>query len=139
VTRSLGTPGRWRRAPRGFSFLEVFITAAVLLIGISALTQGVPIALRLIEHDRKLAIADRVAVTAIEELIAQETARTLHAGSGTDRYNARAQRDGVGPFVANWRVVDDFTVRRGRLIEITVVWDERGDTRRFTLTSFGFR
>jgi hypothetical protein len=128
-----------RRAVRAFSFLEVFITASVLLIGISVLSQGVPIALRLIEHDRKLAIADRVAVAAIEELIARETARTLSAGSGADRYNERAQRDASGTFTANWRVVDRFTVDRGRLIEITVVWDERGQSRRYTLTSFGFR
>ena len=25
------------------------------------------------------------------------------------------------------------------LIEVTVVWDERGDARRYTLTSFGYR
>lgn len=128
-----------RRAVRAFSFIEVFITAAVLLIGISVLSQGVPIALRLIEHDRKLAIADRVAVAAIEELVARETARTLSAGSGVDLYNERAQRDTSGTFTANWRVVDRFTVDRGRLIEITVVWDERGQSRRYTLTSFGFR
>jgi hypothetical protein len=124
---------------RGFSFLEVFLTASILLIGISALSQGIPIALRLIEHDRKLAEADRVAVTSIEALIQQETKGTLSAGNGVDRYNAHAQLDGAGAFEARWRVVNAFTVPKGRLIEVTVVWDERGVQRRYTVTTYGFQ
>ena len=128
-----------RRGARAFSFIEVFMTASILLIGITVLSQGIPVVLRLIEHDRKLADADRVAVTAIEDLIARELDGTLNAGNGMERYNDNAQRDGSGRYAAQWRVVNDFTVPRGRLIEITVVWDERGVARRYTLTSFGFR
>lgn len=124
---------------RGFSFIEIFLTASILLIGITVLSQGVPLALRLIEHDRKLADADRVAVTAVEDIIARETAGTLAAGSGVDWYNARAQRVDDGTFAAQWRVVDGYTIPRGRLIEVTVIWDERGVARRSTLTTFGFR
>lgn len=120
---------------RGFSMIEVLISATMLLVGITGIIMGTHIATKQHEHDRKVAVAILVAERRMEELLllfptSLELADGRHPGDGFETFDAEGRRGG-----SVYRLFYTSTPATppgappeeripGVILEVTIAWDE---------------
>ena len=121
---SAGTRARSRGA-RGFSLVEVMLTMSMLLIGVTALSQSLPLVFQTAAHDVRVNVADRLARSVLEESIDAHASGTLASGAGTpERYTDKGEVSSGGAYVVTTTVTDNAVVTGGRKIDVEVSWTE---------------
>jgi Prokaryotic N-terminal methylation motif len=130
---------RPRRRARGFSMLEVLISGAVLLIAITGYVQLFRQVEMTYQHQRLMTQALHVAEARVEELLILYAddpwlaPGITHAGPGFDRTGKPVSASPT--FTTSWIVTGGVPLPGTRKVEVTVTWQERGETRTFTLST----
>ncbi len=122
---------------RGFSLLEVLISAAMLMIGLTAVLQYQSSALAVVGKEQHVLTATHVAELTMERLLLMHPNDTMltagpHTGSRFDDY---AKVSSSGNFQASWTVTVDDPIPTARRLIVTVTWTERGKLRDLVLES----
>jgi prepilin-type N-terminal cleavage/methylation domain-containing protein len=123
------------RLARGFSLIEVMISASMLLIGITAIIMGVHVATRQQEHNRKVGQALLIAERRMEELLmlfpsSLELTDGRHPPAEFEQFDSDGRKDGD-----DFRLFYDVSLATppgappedrlpGIIIEVTIAWDE---------------
>jgi prepilin-type N-terminal cleavage/methylation domain-containing protein len=133
------------RRRRGFSLLEVMITSAMLLIGITGLIAGVHVATRQQEHNRRVANALIIAEHRLEELLLLfPTSLALtdgrHPETGFELFSESGVRDAGDDFRLFYDVsfasppdAEPDDRLPGVVLEVTIAWDETTGERNLSL------
>jgi type II secretory pathway pseudopilin PulG len=117
---------------RGFSLLEVMVSGALLIVGVTAALQGYSTATQRAIKDRHLTQAIHAAESAAESVLAREQSDgDLNAGNHPDMLFF----DDVGhelpsaagaSYVASWSINANTPIENIRRIAITVRWTDSG-------------
>jgi len=142
MTKAAGHTEPNRR--RGFSLIEVMISASMLLIGITAIIMGVHVATRQQEHNRKVGQALIVAERRVEELLmlfpsSLELTDGRHPPADFERFDSQGRKDGD-----DFRLFYDVSLATppgappedrlpGIIIDVTIAWDEAVGSRSLQL------
>ena len=119
-----------RRRQRGLSLIEVLVSGALLLIGLSAVFASYSSATRLIAHNAAVTNALQLGEATLEELIARQRGdEQLSLGThGPRTYTASGAlveaRDPSGRFTLTWTVQGYAAMAGMREVTVTTAWNE---------------
>jgi prepilin-type N-terminal cleavage/methylation domain-containing protein len=127
------------RARRGFSLIEVMISAALFFVGLVAVLSTYHVASRLLSHHRHLTHAVVIGEAVLEDLIHRYPgdgglAGGVHAGPSYD--DAGRLTSSTPTFTTSWEVSNYAKVTGIREVTVTVTWTEDGATKTMPLTTW---
>ncbi len=110
------------------------VASSILLLVLSSATMAVGFGVRHVGHTRRVAEAERIAATKIEEMLIVGSRGPL-PGSGNERFAADGRVDADGPYAATWKVEMDQPVPLGARLRVEVTWNE-GTVHKISLTTY---
>lgn len=130
---------------RGFTLLEVVVAVSILTVGLLAIAKLQEAAIRGNNYADTYAIATTVASDRVEKLLALEMESPLLqdtdgdgsaglADTGTDADHALTEEISATSFDVYWNIAPDSPNPGNKTIELIVLWNDRGRTRRLELT-----
>lgn len=138
-----------RASLRGFSMVEVVISATMLIVGISGLVVGAHLAIRQHEHNRKVAVGLVLLEKKLEALLmlfptSEELEEGRHPAADFERFTAEGGPVAGGADEGLYRFFyvvslaapidgNDGDILPGVIIEATVAWDESLGERDITI------
>lgn len=122
---------RRRRGLAGFTLIEVMLAGAIFLLALAGTLQGISLASREYEHQRRATSGLAVIESVMEELLLLQSSDPLLAsGSRSREYDIDGNLEVGGPVLAEWTVTLNVPVTGLRQIALRVSWVESNGTRR---------
>lgn len=129
-----------RQVRRAFSLIEVMVSAALLIVGLTAAFSSFATMTRELNHASRRSTAGALAEATLEELVlrsAADPALALGAHSDNVNFDVGGHRvEGDGFFAVGWDVVPYARVATVREVRVRVTWTDTGGPRRLELKTW---